>query len=107
MDSTMTGWPCVCIQCDFIREGIRQHKDPPYVRGPRRSQGSRWDTCTKRGEEGMGHAIPALINDTPSSITEKLSTHSLNGFSHYVKNFYVSKYNTVCSIANCYICNRQ
>ena len=55
------------------------------------------------------HTIPALINDTPSSITEKLSTHSLNVFSHYVKNFYVSKYNSVCSIANCYIdlCNRQ
>ena len=53
------------------------------------------------------HTIPALINNTPSSITEKLSTHSLNVFSHYVKNFYVSKYNTVCSIANCYICNRQ
>ena len=49
------------------------------------------------------HTIPALINNTPSSITVKLSTHSLNGFSHYVKNFYVSKYNTVCSIANCYI----
>ena len=53
------------------------------------------------------HSIPALINKTPSSITEKLSSHSLNGFSHYVKNYYISEYNIVCSIDNCYICNRQ
>ena len=54
----------------------------------------------------LTNVIPPTAMDT-SSITEKLSSHSLNGFSHYVKNYYISEYNIACSIDNCYICNRQ
>ena len=51
--------------------------------------------------------IPNLINNLPANVKEKLDTHSLPGFTHYVKMYYIGRYSTECSIRNCYICNRS
>ena len=48
--------------------------------------------------------IPVLLNNAPSSITDKFLTHSIQGFSNYVKNHFVNKYQQHCTIPNCYIC---
>ena len=47
---------------------------------------------------------PVLLNNAPSSITDKCLTHSIQGFSNYVKNHFVNKYQQHCTIPNCYIC---
>ena len=47
---------------------------------------------------------PVLLNNAPSSITDKFLTHSIQGFSNYVKNHFVNKYQQHCTIPNCYIC---
>ena len=50
------------------------------------------------------HYLPILLQEMPNYITEKLYSHSLQGFSNYVKNYFLEKYNSECNIVNCYIC---
>ena len=50
--------------------------------------------------------IPKLINATPAAILEKINTHSLKGFSWYVKQYIIRNYEDTCTIDNCYICSR-
>ena len=52
----------------------------------------------------LRQTIPVLLNNAPSSITNKFLTHSIQGFSNYVKNHFVKKYQQHCTIPNCYIC---
>lgn len=51
--------------------------------------------------------LPKIINGTPTIILDKVSTHSLDGFSWYVKKYIVQSYETTCTIVNCYICSRN
>lgn len=67
------------------------------------------DLHIQRDEHGFAnecirYATPKLINSTPDLIKDKLATHSLHGFSHYVKNHFINKYKEICYIPNCYIC---
>ena len=48
--------------------------------------------------------IPVLLNNSPSSITDKFLTHSIQGFSNYVNNNFVNKYQQHCTILICYMC---
>jgi len=50
--------------------------------------------------------MACIINSSPPQITEKVATHSLEGFSSYIKNLYLQGYETICTIHDCYICNR-
>ena len=50
--------------------------------------------------------VPILINETPDCITEKMFTHSIQGFTMYAKKYFIDKYNIECQIENCYICRR-
>ena len=49
--------------------------------------------------------IPNVINNLPTNVTDKIGTHSLSGFSHYVKLHLLEKYPIECVIQNCYVCN--
>ena len=51
------------------------------------------------------YQLPIVINNTPLIILNKATTHSMTGFTEYIKKFCISKYNTVCNIIHCYICN--
>ena len=53
------------------------------------------------------HLLPEIVNKTQSCITEKVSTHSFNGFSTYVKKHMINNYSEHCHIQNCYICHKQ
>ena len=53
------------------------------------------------------YSLPILLNNTPECIKEKLYTHSLNGFTYYIKNHTINKYSSTCIIVNCYICGNH
>ena len=54
--------------------------------------------------QGIRHQLVHVLNDTPDSIKTKVNTHSFQGFSTYIKRYYIGKYETECHIQNCYIC---
>ena len=51
------------------------------------------------------HSLPILLNDISENIQGKVHTHSLQGYSQYVKNIYISNYSNSCNIQQCYVCN--
>ena len=54
----------------------------------------------------LKYILPAVVDNTPNIILEKVHTHSPKGFTNYVKRYYLSQYDEVCYIVDCYICNR-
>ena len=51
-------------------------------------------------------SLPVLRSNTDDKILTKVYTHSLKGFSLYIKRSFIQNYNIVCQIENCYICRR-
>jgi hypothetical protein len=51
--------------------------------------------------------IPKLLNSTPTIVTDKLYTHSYQGFTNYAKNYYLQNYQDTCNISRCYICKNM
>ena len=51
------------------------------------------------------YSIPKLVNNAPVSILSKVGTHSLQGFSNYIKQHLWNQYSETCTIQNCYVCN--
>ena len=74
-----------------------------------RSQGnlSRVANRTKLAQSLLRNQIPVKINTSPSYVTEKINTHSLNGFSDYLKKYYIKLYSNECTVVHCYICQRK
>ena len=58
-------------------------------------------------EQSVRYYIPILLSKMPSSITDKIDTHSLHGFSSYSKKCLLGTYSESCSVLNCYICMKQ
>ena len=54
----------------------------------------------------LKHNLIREINYTPNIILEKIHTHSLKGFTGYIKNYLLNNYQLSCSIQNCYSCHR-
>ena len=50
------------------------------------------------------YAIPELVNALPSCITDKITTHSIQGLANYSKKYFLNLYKDRCSIEDCYIC---
>ena len=57
--------------------------------------------------KSLRYSLPILVNNTIPEIIDKINTHSLFGFSKYIKYQYLSKYENECQLLNCYICNRN
>ncbi len=51
--------------------------------------------------------IPLIVNESSPEIINKIDTHSLQGFSKYIKIKILESYNKDCTIQNCCICNRN
>ena len=51
--------------------------------------------------------LPKIINDAPFDIISKVHTHSFQGFNKYIKRYIIEKYNSLCNIAHCYICQNS
>ena len=56
-------------------------------------------------QDSLRHNIIKLINNSPDLITNKVNTHSLQGFTAYIKTFYRNTYSPTCNIHDCYTCN--
>ena len=50
------------------------------------------------------HEVIRIVNEMPLVITGKVHTHSLSGFSYYIKKTFISNYQETCTTQNCYIC---
>ena len=55
----------------------------------------------------LKYNLPYTINNTPHIVKDKVNTHSIQGFSLYVKQYLIRKYNTNCISRNCYICEQN
>lgn len=55
----------------------------------------------------LRYSLPLLINHAPAEITDKIQTHSMQGFAGYIKIKILQSYQEQCTIVNCYICSRQ
>ena len=51
------------------------------------------------------YCLPIILNRSATYIFHKLFTHSLKGFSIYVKKDFIKNYIFVCTNVNCYVCN--
>ena len=49
--------------------------------------------------------LPVILNDTPAIIINKINTHSIQGFSFFIKRYYLSQYTTQCQLRGCFTCN--
>ena len=49
--------------------------------------------------------LPLLINNTPDIILSKIDTHSIQGFSFFIKQYYLSQYITQCQERGCFVCS--
>ena len=61
-------------------------------------------TRTSHAKHSIRNYMPSFLNTLPDSITDKVNTHSLHGFSMYCKRFYINEYENSCKIQNCYVC---
>ena len=49
--------------------------------------------------------LPLLINNTPDIILSKMGTHSIQGFSFFIKQYHISQYITQCQERGCFVCS--
>ena len=62
---------------------------------------------TVLSRESVRYKIPQIMLSVPACISEKVSTHSYDGFCKYVKNHQITNYSLYCHIENCYICEQS
>lgn len=56
-------------------------------------------------KQNSRYRIAKLLNETPNNFISKINTHSLQGFSSYIKTHIIKDYKSECCIQNCYICS--
>ena len=52
----------------------------------------------------LRYSLKQTINSVPYSVIGKVYTHSTQGVTSYAKAYFVSNYQTVCTIRECYVC---
>ena len=52
------------------------------------------------------HHLVTVLNNTPKCIIDKIDTHSLHGFSFYIKRYYLDQLTYECNLRECYVCGR-
>ena len=62
-------------------------------------------TCV--AERCIRFILQKIINDIDPSVTDKVYSHSFQGFTNYVKVAKINSYATRCLIAKCYICQHS
>ena len=62
---------------------------------------------TAGGSYCIRYALPKILKDIPCCITEKVSTHSAQGFSNYIKKYFIKGYYDTCTEIDCYVCNQE
>ena len=62
-------------------------------------------TRTHMASKCIRSQLPLLINNTPDIILSKIDTHSIQGFSFFIKQYYLSQYITQCQERGCFVCS--
>lgn len=62
---------------------------------------------THNGQNCIRHFVPAVLKETPPCITEKINSHSYQGFSLYTKKYTLNTYDEDCTKENCYVCQQH
>ena len=62
---------------------------------------------TKLAESAIRYSLLPAISKLDDSVTSKILTHSITGLANYAKTYFITQYNPVCVIRNCYICNNS
>ena len=68
-----------------------------------RTEHTRAEYCDNR----LRIYLPGLVNSVPLHLLERITTHSIQGFSFGIKYHFLNSYPTECSIVNGYICHRN
>ena len=89
--------------CFGIATQGAHHSHDTRQRDQIRTHRSRTDYCENR----LRVYLPKLINSTPLDLLQKITTHSIQGFSSGIKNHFLCKYDDSCSLTNCYICRHN
>ena len=58
-------------------------------------------------KRSLRYNLPHTINNAHDLLKDKITTHSLHGFSNYIKLYYLNTYIERCAIQNCYICQHD
>ena len=75
---------------------------------PRSRSASNIDTIytrTHMASKCIRSQLPLLINNTPDIILSKIDTHSIQGFSFFIKQYYLFQYITQCQERGCFVCS--
>ena len=89
--------------CFGIATEGAHHSHDTRQRDQIRTHRSRTDYCENR----LRVYLPKLINSTPLYLLQKITTHSIQGFSSGIKNHFLCKYDDSYSLTNCYICRHN
>ena len=63
-------------------------------------------TRTKLAENCIRHHLITILNTTPDCILDKINTHSLQGFSFFIKRYYLNELTYECNLRECYVCRK-
>ena len=63
-------------------------------------------TRTVMAQNCIRHHLVNVLNCTHRCILDKIATHSIHGFTFYVKRYYLNQLSSECHIRQCYVCNR-
>ena len=87
------------LTCLFITPNIQNHNTRCTTDIYRYSFRTKHEFAKRYLRYNLPHII---INNTLNIFTEKIGTHSLQGFANYGKNYLLQKYEDTYSILNCY-----
>ncbi len=105
---TKLAWSmCMCISEYFQTLPVNINSDMHEYRTGFRSSLHMNRATREYAKRCLSYSIPIAINNTKPIITEKVHTHSLKGFSNYVKNSCIQGYRMTCDKRDCYICKKN
>ena len=64
-------------------------------------------TRTEGAKNVLRHHVPKLLREFPDDLLKRVQTHSIANFGSRLKDHLINSYKLGCSIAGCYICNKQ
>ena len=89
----------------YFHDILSSHSHSYLTRG--RNNPVHTHTNTSSAKFSVRNCLPRFLDGAPSLMTDKVDTHSFQGFSRYCKNYYINTYSDQCSVANCYICSKS
>jgi hypothetical protein len=55
-------------------------------------------------KNGIYCKIPQTLNSMPKNLSDKIETHSMDGFKRYIKETFTNNYPSECIIQNVFVC---